>query len=644
MNQPKADEPRLVRAAQRGDQRARNTLTRAYLPLVYNIVGRSLYGYPGIDDVVHETVLRMVRDLPEVRNPEGFRSWVGAIAVRQASTYLRQAAGAAQFAVAPTTTPEPAVDLDAAAVLQLRLSGQRREVAEAARWLDEEDRVVLSLWWLEAVGQMTRGEVAAALETTTAYAAVRIRRMRSQLEVGRSVVAALAASRCRQLGPATAEWDGRPSALWRERILRHVCDCAVCLAASRERIAAERLLAGLGLVPVPPLLLARVIGTTADEGARVRKGGWVSRAVRGHPAVAAIAAVVVGALVAAGVVAGPGRPSQAAQTTTVVPVRSAPASVALASPPAAAKTSSPGTRRPPDRSLTAHPPVPVAASPVPAQVGCSSHNADTWANWPMPNSPGSGLPNPASYTDLGNGTVRDNVTCLTWQLTPAPGTYTFTQAKAYCAGLTLAGGDWQLPTRIQLMSIVDTAAAGPAIDATAFPGTPAGFFWTSSPWFVTASPLRAWIFNFYEGMESNDGFETGTYSVRCVRSPDGTGEPGYQIGDGQVTDPATGLTWQRGFSATQMAAAAATSYCAGLDLDGHSWRLPSVKELATLVDEGRVSPAIDVSAFPGVPPDVWFWSSTVSAPAPPERWGLNYNDGFSYFRSTSDTGYARCVS
>jgi hypothetical protein len=99
-------------------------------------------------------------------------------------------------------------------------------------------------------------------------------------------------------------------------------------------------------------------------------------------------------------------------------------------------------------------------------------------------------------------------------------------------------------------------------------------------------------------MESNAGLETGTYQVRCVQSADGTGEPGYQIADGQVTDPATGLIWQQAPSATTMPASAAPSYCATLDLGGHSWRLPSIKELATLVDEDRVSPAIDVSAFP----------------------------------------------
>jgi len=648
VSKPNADEPGLVRAAQRGDQRARDALVRNYLPLVYNIVGRSLHGYQDIDDVVQETMLRMVRDLSAVRNPDVFRSWVGTIAVRQVSTYLREAAEAAQFAAAPAGIPEPTVEFEAAAVLQLQLSGQRREVAEAGRWLDQEDRVALALWWLETVGEMTRDEIAAALETTTAYTAVRIQRMRTQLDLSRSVVAALATSPCRQLGLVTAAWDRRPSALWRKRIYRHVHGCAVCQATSQERIAAERLLVGYGLVPVPALLTAAVAGTTAACGARAArgaqaaKGSRLSRAIHAHPAVSALtAAVAVTALATACAAALPVGPRPAAQPAAAV--RSAQAGGALSSPVIATMAHSPQARPRPHRSTTAHSSTPVAADPVSPNVGCGGHDSDIWANWPMPNSPGTGLPNPESYTTLGNGTVRDNVTCLIWQRAPAPGTYTFTQAKAYCAGLTLAGGGWQLPTRIQLMSIVDPAHSSPAIDSTAFPGTPAQYFWTSSPWFVTTPPLHAWIFNFYEGMESNAALETGTYQVRCVQSADGTGEPDYQIADGQVTDPATGLTWQQAPSASTMSAAAAPSYCASLDLDGYSWRLPSIKELATLVDEDRVSPAIDVSAFPGVAPDVWFWSSTVSAPSPPEQWALNFNDGFSYFRSTSSTSYVRCV-
>ena len=314
MNKANAEEPKLISAAQRGDQRARDALVRKYLPLVYNIVGRSLSGHPNIDDVVQETMLRVVRDLAAVRNPESFRSWVGAIAVRQVSTYLRQADEAARLTAALAKMPEPTVDFEEVAVLHLQLSGQRREVAEASRWLDEENRVVLSLWWLEAAGEMTRGDVTAAMETTPAYAAVRIQRMRSQLDLSRSVVAALAASDCRQLGLTTTGWDSRPTALWRKRISQHVRDCAVCLATSRERIAAERLLVGHGLVPVPALLTAKVVRMTAAEGARAAMGSRVSRAIRGNPVVAATAGIVVVALAVACTAALPARQRQAAQT------------------------------------------------------------------------------------------------------------------------------------------------------------------------------------------------------------------------------------------------------------------------------------------------------------------------------------------
>ena len=40
---------------------------------------------------------------------------------------------------------------------RLGLSGQRLETAEATRWLDDEDRPVLALWWQEAAGRAHAG-------------------------------------------------------------------------------------------------------------------------------------------------------------------------------------------------------------------------------------------------------------------------------------------------------------------------------------------------------------------------------------------------------------------------------------------------------------------------------------------------------
>ncbi|WP_436969360.1 RNA polymerase sigma factor [Actinacidiphila glaucinigra] len=53
------------------------------LPLVYNIAGRALDGHADVDDVVQETLLRMVRGLSELRDPAAFRSWLVAITIRQ---------------------------------------------------------------------------------------------------------------------------------------------------------------------------------------------------------------------------------------------------------------------------------------------------------------------------------------------------------------------------------------------------------------------------------------------------------------------------------------------------------------------------------------------------------------------------------
>jgi hypothetical protein len=142
----------------------------------------------------------------------------------------------------------------------------------------------------------------------------------------------------------------------------------------------------------------------------------------------------------------------------------------------------------------------------------------TWAQWPMPNGQvdvTAGAPNLASYTDNGNGTVTDQVTGLMWQQAVPAGSYTWEQATAYCPTLTLAShGDWRLPKRIELVSIVDFGRSSPAIDTTYFPSTPSGWFWSSSP---LAGPWSSgWGVNFYFG-QTYDNHVSYTGFVRCVR-------------------------------------------------------------------------------------------------------------------------------
>ncbi|MEH1123170.1 Lcl C-terminal domain-containing protein [Micromonospora sp. CPCC 206061] len=277
-----------------------------------------------------------------------------------------------------------------------------------------------------------------------------------------------------------------------------------------------------------------------------------------------------------------------------------------------------------------------------ATAKCGPALSQAWASWPMPNPKGTGLPNAASYTDLGDGSVRDNVTCLVWQKAYSAEKLTWSSAKSYCAGLSIGDSGWRLPSRIELTSIMDFTRSGPAIDTTAFKGL-ANFFWTGSPWAVAHDPPYAWVMNFYEGLASNAGNTTATYHARCVRAATGTGAATYTtVAAGEVRDDHTGLIWQRATSATTMSATAAASYCAALALGGHAWRLPSIKELATTVDESRVAPAINPSVFPNTAKKTYYWSASKSHPQPDKTWGLSYDDGYTNYRNIPQ-GYARCV-
>ncbi|MFF6773317.1 sigma-70 family RNA polymerase sigma factor [Streptomyces sp. NPDC012637] len=255
-----ADHVGLVVAARAGDDRAREELIAAYLPLLYNIVGRALGGHADVDDVVQETLLRVVRDLPTLRAPESFRSWLVSITLRQINTHWHR-----QHALADRTTvidearrmPDAGAQPLDVTILRLHVSDERRRVVEAGRWLDPDHRVLLSLWWQECVGLLSREDMAAAMGLTVAHVGVRIQRMREQLESCRTIVAALEADpRCPQLGETVAGWDGLPASVWRKRIARHTRDCPVCTTTSPERVPAELLPLSLTTLAVPAALIA----------------------------------------------------------------------------------------------------------------------------------------------------------------------------------------------------------------------------------------------------------------------------------------------------------------------------------------------------------------------------------------------------
>ncbi|HXR72127.1 sigma-70 family RNA polymerase sigma factor, partial [Actinocrinis sp.] len=258
----------LVLAARAGDQAAMDELVARYLPLLYNIVGRALDGDHEVDDVVQETLFRVVDRLRDLRDPSAFRSWMVAIAVRQVrdrwSARRARPGWLDQAAAFPAQSADPGADFVDLTILRLELADQRRETALATRWLDEDDRELLALWWLEAAGELSRAELVEALGLTPGHASVRVQRMKARLDASRTVVRAIeSVPRCAQFDAIARPWDGRPTSAWRKLFARHVRECVVCARHSEGLVAAERLLAGLALVPVPALLVAHLTRATA---------------------------------------------------------------------------------------------------------------------------------------------------------------------------------------------------------------------------------------------------------------------------------------------------------------------------------------------------------------------------------------------
>ncbi len=117
-------------------------------------------------------------------------------------------------------------------------------------------------------------------------------------------------------------------------------------------------------------------------------------------------------------------------------------------------------------------------------------------------------------------------------------------------------------------------------------------------------------------------------------------------GDGTVTDNDTGLMWMKDGAPIIMLWQPALAYCEGLDLAGHSdWYLPNVKELQTLVDHSRTSPAIDTDYF--VSSGSAYWSSSTSAQDPSTAWYVNFYHGSVNVNVNGKTGgtglKVRCV-
>lgn len=293
--------------------------------------------------------------------------------------------------------------------------------------------------------------------------------------------------------------------------------------------------------------------------------------------------------------------------------------------------------------------------------------------------------------------VQDRITGLRWQRCAlgqagpdCQGTATLLDgwdAAAACEASTWGGHtDWVLPSAKALMASADYGRTGPAFDEEVFPNSPGDFpevydaWWIDCLWSGTDYAGQAdvaWALMVNSGDVSQgsgldyhlhdrdaEGWE-GCFA-RCVRA-----EPTPSHGRFLRLEPVAGeavvadLVGERLWTACAVGQAGADCAgealqldwlsalvaCEGLSWGGLSdWRLPDIQELRSLVDESRISPAIDEELFPNTPyygPSTTlnvgnFWSSTARSYNDFALY-VDFGTGFSHFYVQSEQRHVRCV-
>lgn len=129
-------------------------------------------------------------------------------------------------------------------------------------------------------------------------------------------------------------------------------------------------------------------------------------------------------------------------------------------------------------------------------------------------------------------------------------------------------------------------------------------------------------------------------------------------GDGTVTDKETGLMWMKcsqGFTDIDCTAGTALQYDwqgalaqaqsanAGVGTNGYiDWRLPSVAELASIVESACASPSIKESDFPATEADL-YWTSSPYAANFNRAWAVDFSEGEDQFTQKDNSYYVRLV-
>ena len=124
------------------------------------------------------------------------------------------------------------------------------------------------------------------------------------------------------------------------------------------------------------------------------------------------------------------------------------------------------------------------------------------------------------------------------------------------------------------------------------------------------------------------------------------------VKDGEiVTDNIHNLLWEdtRKSKTIKQSFANSDSYCDNLSLAEYSsgWRVPTTKELSSLINLSNDNPAIaTATAFTNTAYNDAYWTNDQQAKLESSQWNINFQDGVINLSGKNDTSfdqYVRCV-
>ncbi len=249
------------------------------------------------------------------------------------------------------------------------------------------------------------------------------------------------------------------------------------------------------------------------------------------------------------------------------------------------------------------------------------------------------------YSQPTSGVVLDELTGLLWEQVDSFSDRNWSAALGYCEDLSLGGhDDWRMPGYLEMITLLDLGRGYPeaSLDSSFFPAPSRNWFWSSSD---GGGNGFYWVVDFWgftqPPIQVNSVSTSIQGSVRCVRgTPLVHGD--LQFSAGTWSDRRTGLVWQANPTVEQTWDEALV-YCNDLALAGsEAWRLPSIKELETLVDRDTDASVYTFEALRTETGLNTYWSSTPYVVGD-GAWALMFNSGRTVDRPPSGDYFTRCV-